>query len=132
MNWWKVINNLDASHYYHRYIFFTIQVILICDLNYGELYIFSLMMSRILQCFHLVLHAHKIQIWLCIKVKPRGNTRIRNSVVLMRIENLSFMFSLWDLNAYVEMTIQLQTHYSHFMVTVILTLYVCTQSLSIF
>lgn len=43
-------------------------------------------MKRILQCFHLVLHAHKIQIWLCIKVKPRGNTRIRNSVVLIRIE----------------------------------------------
>ena len=39
------------------------------------------------------------------------------------------MFSLWDLNAYVEMTIQLQTHYSHFMVTVILTLYVCTLKL---
>ena len=96
--------------------------------NYGQ----QQTKKRILQCFHLVLHAHKIQIWLCIKVKPRGNTRIRNSVVLMRIENLSFMFSLWDLNAYVEMTIQLQTHYSHFMVTVILTLYVCTQSLSLF
>ena len=37
------------------------------------------------------------------------------------------MLSLWDLNAYVD--IQLQTHYSHFMVTVILTLYVCTLKL---
>ena len=54
--------------------------------NYGQ----QQTKKRILQCFHLVLHAHKIQIWLCIKVKPRGNTRIRNSVVLMRIENLSF------------------------------------------
>ena len=50
--------------------------------NYGQ----QQTMKRILQCFHLVLHAHKIQIWLCIKVKPRGNIRIRNSVVLIRIE----------------------------------------------